>query len=181
MEQSNDGIEFTVKDTPKNFSYWLSRPYVSATLKQDLDKANLLIVPTENFREKDGPFFPNGTEDFLDFLRSNSREGLVPDICIDDSQYQVIALHNALVVIGGVVVSALLAPVVVDLVAEYIKRKIWVDKEAETSVKFSMTIVEEDGRAEKMSYEGPAATFQKTIGSRLKAPSGRKNPGLEKK
>ncbi len=180
MEQSSDGIELNVTDTSQNFSYWLGRPYVSPALKQDLEKANLLIVPTENFREKEGPFFPNGTEDFLDFLRANSRDGLKPDICIDDDKFQIIALHNALIVIGGVVVSVLLAPVVVDLVAEYIKRKIWTEKQPETSVKFSMTVVDEDGTAKTISYEGPAATFQKTIGSRLKAPSVRKNPGLEK-
>ncbi|OGR44162.1 MAG: hypothetical protein A2X35_13280 [Elusimicrobia bacterium GWA2_61_42] len=176
-----DSVEFSVSETSENFSYWLNRPYIGGELRKELEKSTLLVIPSENFRGKDGPYFPNSTEDFLDFLRSNAREGLVPDICIDDSQFKIIALHHDLIVLGGIVVTAIVAPVAADLIGEYIKKKIWSDKAEEPTVKFNMTVVETDGKAKMMSYEGPASAFRKTIGAQLNPKIHSDKPSLEKK
>lgn len=175
-----DSVEFSISETSENFSYWLNRPYISEELRKELNKSTLLVVPSENFRGKDGPYFPNSTEDFLDFLRSNAKEGLVPDICIEDSQFKTIALHHDLIVLGGIVVTAIVAPVAADIIGEYIKRKIWSNKGEEPTVKFNMTVVESDGKAKRMSYEGPASAFRKTIVEQLKSKC-REQSGLEKK
>lgn len=156
--------------TEENFGYWLNRPFVSEELRNELRDANVLIVPAEGVRDRTDPNFPNGTEDLLAFLKDNVRDGIVPDICIEDKDFKALALHDATLIIGAFVVTSLVAPIAVDLVSKYLEQKIGLDKAEETKVKFKMTIVETDGTSKKLSYDGPAKTFEKTIGDRLKAP-----------
>jgi hypothetical protein len=158
------------KDSKENFSSWLNRPFVGEELRKELAKANVLMVPMEGVRERKDLNFPSGTEGLLEFLKENARDGMVPDICIDDKDFKTLVLHDVTIILGSFVVTALLAPVVADLISEYLKKEIWPDKPEETKVDFKMTIVESDGTSKELSYNGPAKTFEKTIGTRLKAP-----------
>ncbi len=168
MNETDDVIQESATD--KNFDYWLNRPFVSEELRRDLKNANLLIVPTEGVRDRDDLNFPNGTEDLLSYLKDTAQDGVVPDICIEDKDFKALALHDATIIIGTFVVTALMAPIAVSLISKYLERKIGLDKAEETKVKFKMTVVESDGSSKKLSYDGPAKTFEKTFGERLKAP-----------
>lgn len=84
-----------VVDTDISFESIYKRSYVSADYLADIKRANLLIIPTENFRD-DGDFlFPETTRDFLDYVRDFSDSQIIPDIVVDDENFQRIELHCA--------------------------------------------------------------------------------------
>ena len=182
MDEAGDLIQESATD--KNFDYWLNRPFVGEELRRELKNATLLIVPAEGVRERSDLNFPNGTEGLLTYLKDNARDGVVPDICIEDKDFKALALHDATIIVGTFVVTAIVAPIAVNLISKYLEREIGLDKAEETKVKFKMTVVESDGTSKKLSYDGPAKTFEKTIGERLKVPKpsaeSKKLPGKPK-
>jgi hypothetical protein len=154
---------FRVEETSQTFDYWLNRPYISGDLKQHLRAANVLLVPREGYLDNAVPLFPNTTEEIFSFLKEHSNQGIATDICIADEDYQELTLHDALVVLGTFVVTSLVAPLFVNLVAEYIKKK-WQRREDTTRIKVEMIVVEQNGDAKKFLYEGSAADFKGVAG-----------------
>jgi hypothetical protein len=169
--------EYIVEDTNQTFSTWIDRPYIPNQIKPQLQKANVLIIPREGFREHTEPVFPVGTEEFLNFLRDNTDKGIVPDICIADKDYRELALHGALIIIGSFVVTSIVAPIIVDLISEYIKRR-WGSKEDEAKIKVELTVIKSDGRASRLLYEGLAREFNKTVKPTLKSIADRNTVGM---
>jgi hypothetical protein len=175
-QEPNVETEFIVEDSEENFSSWINRPYVPEELRNQLVAANVLIVPREGFRERPDPVFPVGTEELLQYFRGNSDKGISADICIADEDYRELALHEALIIIGGFVVTSLVAPIVTDLISTYIKKR-WGSKEEKAKIKLELTVVEKDGRASKLLYEGPSKDFSKTVKPALKTLSERNGQG----
>jgi len=167
MHEPSKEPDLTVEDTTKDFQYWLNRPYIGAELRKQLAAANFLVVPREGFRERTEPVFPVGTESLYDFIKNQASDGMKPDICIEDNDYRELALHSTLLIIGGFIVTSLVAPVVVNVISEYIKKKMGPDH-ADGTVKCDITVVDENGAAKKITYEGPATTFERTVGAAVK-------------
>jgi hypothetical protein len=142
---------------------WANRPYISDALREQLLKANLLLVPREGFRERTDPLFPQGTEAFLQFLHDSQRENITVDICIEDKDYKELILHDTLFILATFVVTSIAAPVVADLIAEYIKHRLG-RKEAETIISSKFIVYDEKtGRSVALSYEGPASKYEPTV------------------
>ncbi len=150
-------------ETTQTLDYWLSRPYLSEDVKNGLSRAKVLVVPHEGFRGKDIRSFPVGTESFLEYLGENLPGDVPVEIAINDEDYNELALHSALLIIGSAVVGSFLAPILVNVVSEYVNRRLSGEKQKkETTVRWELTVV--DGtRAAKLSYEGPAIEFQPEI------------------
>lgn len=161
MGTSEDQYLF-VEPTNKDFAYWLRRPYISAELRSRLSEVNVLLVPQEEFRGKVGPVFPVGTEEVLEYLRESGQQKITTDICISDQDYKEIALHSAWHDLADFVVKDVFAGVVVDLVADYLRKK-WLSSRDDSKVKFRMTVVYGQGRQVCLSYEGPSSSFQSTV------------------
>ena len=167
-EESQTETKLTVEDSTENFSTWINRPYIPDELKQPLSSANVLIVPREGFREHPEPIFPVGTEELLNHFRDNKEKGIVPDICIADQDYKELALHDATIILGTIVVADIIADIVADLISEYIKKR-WKSKEDDAKIKIQLTVVEPDGKASKLLYEGSVKDFNSTIKPTLKS------------
>lgn len=161
-EHLTDKTEFIVEPSDEDFSKWISRSYIPDSLKGQLARANVLIVPNEGFREHLEPVFPVGTEELLNFLRDNAGVGIVPDICIADEDYKELALHGALIILGSFIVTSLVAPVIANLISDYIRKR-WPAKQEDAEVKVELTVVGKDNRASRLLYEGPAKDFNKTV------------------
>jgi hypothetical protein len=130
-------------------------------------KANVLLVPIEGFRERTDPMFHQGTEDLLQFLRESPNEDIRVDICIEDEDYRELALHLDLLVLASAVVTLVVAPIVADLIAEYIKRRLG-SREPETIVRSEMFVYDErTGRSVRFSYEGPASAYRDTMANAI--------------
>lgn len=156
--------EFIVEESKETFDTWISRPYIPQDLRQTLLQANVLIVPREGFREYPLPIFPIGTEDFFNYLRENANKGFNVDICISDKDYKELALHSGLLIIGSIVVTAVICPIIADLIGEYIKRH-WKTKQ---NMKVEIIVVEKDNRATRLLYEGSAKDFLIIVKPKLK-------------
>jgi len=95
-------------------------------------------------------------------LRDNSEKGVNADLCIADKDYQELALHSDLIIVGGFVVTSLIAPIVVNLISDYIKKR-FSSKYEKAGIKVEMAVVEQDGRASKLLYEGSAKDFVEIV------------------
>lgn len=161
-----------VSESTKNRTYWLSRPFVGPELKKKLEKASILVVPQEGFRDHQGPVFPVKTEELFSFLRERAPKGVEVDICIEDADYRELALHDATIIIGTFLVMSLAVPVAKDMISEYLKRRIFGKPKNNDIVRFRMLIDESDqGRSRTLdvSYDGPASQFDKLMDWKGKA------------
>jgi len=169
---------FIVENSAESFATWINKPFIPEKLRRQLSKANILIVPREGYREEPSPVFPVGTEELLDYLREYSRKGIVPDICINDKDYKELSLHSALIIIGSLVITSIVGPIIADLISEYIKKR-WMTKVDKAQIKLELTIVKNDGSASYLLYEGPANEFLSTVKPTLRSLAEKNNKQAE--
>jgi len=194
MADTNETL--VIEDASESFATWANQSFILPETRQSILKSNLLIVPWVGFRSLQMPVFPVCTERLFQFLKENATHEVIPEICIEDKDYKEVALHSALLIVGAFVVTALVAPIATDLISEYIKRtmfkhdenkienakrKVLNEKEDCPQVRVELTVVEENGKALKFHYEGPAEDFRKTINAALKAPAKINNSNLPEK
>mgnify|MGYP006443097387 CR=1 FL=1 len=156
--------DLLVQDSDKNFSTWSSKEFISDEVKKSISSKNVLIVPIENFRNYPNPVFPVGTEELFHYLKDNSDNKLNVDVCIDDEDYEELALHSDLIIIGSIIVTSFVAPIVVNLISSYLEDK-WLkkSKKESTQLKVEITVVDNDKGSKKFKYEGPANKFKETL------------------
>lgn len=155
--------KLTIGDTERSFDFWMNRPFIPTSLRAGLSNANVLFVPMDRWNDADGPLFPEGTESLLDYLRDNSPDGVSVDICITDDKYKELALHDATVVIAMLVVSNIVCPLVVNQIQRYLDT---IRSSKRHPVKIQI-VIDENGKAREIVYEGPVEQFASTVGSAL--------------
>jgi len=163
---SKELFDVTITDTNENFETWINRKYVSDNTKNQLRDADILIVPNEGFRDSSFPVFPAHTEKIYSFLKKELPPELRVDICIEDDDYKELSLHANLIILGVFVVTAIAVPTLVNLLSEYLKRKIFGNKD-EQKVKVSLTVVDDAGHSQNFTYEGSSSNLG-TIIDKLK-------------
>lgn len=159
--ESKDVDGWIIRDSEENFETWISKDFVSDSLRDKLKKADILIVPIESLNDRNIPLFPQGTENLFVFLNKNLPENLNVDICIEDNDYKELTLHFDLVTIASFVVKSMALPFLINLLSNYIYQKISHFKSR--NVKVSITIVNEIGQSKNLSYEGSIDGFTKII------------------
>jgi len=154
----------TIESTDESLESWKNSAFLSETLRGLLADSNLILVPElVSLDEREIRCFPEGTGDLADFLRVAAPESLKWEICIDDEEYQEYARHADVQIIAGVVTTVIIAPLFVNLLAEYIKRRCGIGMKNAT-VKASITVKDEaSGKSLAFKYDGPAETFEKTM------------------
>ena len=138
-----------------------SKSYYPQELSEPLETINLLLIPMENFRDVTNPVFPEQTMDFFEFIKSNSPEAIVSEIAISDDDYKELELHADLVVLTTMVVEAIVFPLVVDLISNYIDQKI-IRSSPSSKIKVNIKVVKGDNSID-VAYEGDADKFKQTI------------------
>lgn len=113
---------FDVTPSNENFLTWSKKDFINDGIREGIANADILIVPTLNFREV-GPNFPPGTEDFLDYLKENI-SGFGVDICISDESYSMLELNSDYRRIGKFVVKKIALPVFIGVLIAYITYKV---------------------------------------------------------
>lgn len=148
---------------------WSNRPFVSDGLRRKVASADILLVPDEGYVDRpDLRFFPSGTTEFVEYLRRETPPNVLVEACIDDDDYREVTRHAAILYVAKAVVTLLAAPLFVNLLAQYIKRKLASLKDPAT-LKTSVTFHDrETGRSVHLSYEGPATEFRNTALGTLK-------------
>jgi hypothetical protein len=161
--------------TDKGLDYWLSQPYLTDAMRSEVAQADIILIPHEKVWDRNGPFFPGGTEDFLEFLRGQtSQNELRVDICIDDSAYCEFALYSELLEISHILVKDLALPVLVGLIVEYVSRHVWRSKE-ERRVRLEITVEQNSAHAKNslaISYDGSPDDLRTTLDAAVKTVRG---------
>lgn len=154
---------FIIEESTDSFSSWLARPYISDQLKKQLAKANVLILPTEGFRDKPEPLFPEGTEGLFSYFQDNKNESLHIDILVEDEEYKEYALHYDLVNIGVFLVVNIITPIFTGLLTNYIQNKLG-SKVNKSDITVELIVVDNmKMKATRLQYQGPAVEFEEKI------------------
>lgn len=161
---------------------WIKRPFVGDNLRQQLSKANVLVVPNEGYGDRvDLIYFPSGTAELFQFIRESGMENLSVEICIEDADYKEVALHADILIVATFVVTSLIAPLAVDLISEYIKQRLFCRREDETEVRAKLTVYDEkDKLSIDLTYKGPAPEYRKVMMKALSKLSSQKETTLPK-
>lgn len=157
-------IAIKIEPTDRDFDYWLSRSYVDDDLKALLSNANVLIVPREDYPGFNGPIFPQGTDQLLEFLKENSPAGIVPEACISDGDYDDLTLHHDLFDLGIFVVQDLVAPVIAGLIVKYANLR----RTNKPDIKVTFIVVDPEAPTKQITYEGPADQLAYTVSEAVK-------------
>jgi hypothetical protein len=165
----NDNEILIKEESDESIQTWANRSYISSELREQLLKADAVLVPSESYGKfTDSPHFPEATEEFFQFLRTASDGKISFDICIEEREYKELALHHDVLIIAGIVTTVFVAPLIVNLTAEYIKRRIW-KRNPEAKVQSTLTIQDKQtGRSISYRYEGDASTYENVMVNALK-------------
>lgn len=167
-ESIPERLELTVEIEDSSISrcQLQDKRWLDATLRESLGKANVVILPWENFRELDVPVFPVGTADFYQAIRDSAISELLPELAVVDAQYSEVALHADLVITPTLFVTSFVAPVVTKFVADWLARRL-LERAKNSDVKFQMYIEDVHGKTRLITYEGPVNSFESLIGAQL--------------
>lgn len=114
---------FEVRSSDENFKTWSERPFVDDSIRDLIAAADILLVPTTNFREA-GPNFPPGTEELLAYLKSNIGAEFNIDICISDELFSTLSLNSDYKRLGKFLVKKAALPIFITVFSGYILFKI---------------------------------------------------------
>jgi len=160
-KQTEDSL-LIVEESEEGFSTWINRPYISSERKEKLGMANILILPREGFRGRSEPVFPVGTSELYQYIIDNSDSSVNIDLCIDEDKYQELALHGALIIVGTIIFSSIIGPVIATLISDYIRKR-FSSIGSKPEIKVEFTVIQNNGNASRLLYEGPLSAFEETI------------------
>lgn len=173
----------TIVETEAGFDYWSRRPSLSPTIQQAVREADIVLVPFEGFRDYQGVLFPVGTEELVQNLREQLDPNLKFDVAIEDTDYKELALHGDLVIIADFLVKYIVAPVAVGLIVDYLRKRLG-SRFRSADVRSSLIVDQSEEsvrRTMRISYEGPASTFEAVFKDALNSLSVHKRKGTEQK
>lgn len=153
-----------VVDTELSFASIYEKEYMPKEYEKEIRSANILLIPNENFRDKQGLFFPECTDELLDFMKEKEIENVKVDICISDEDFKKLELHADIVYIATMIVQWAVLPIATNVIAAYLYDKLKKSnkspKETNTDVK---VIVEKDGKNKMVHFQGSIENFEKTM------------------
>lgn len=159
----------TTEQTTSDFEHWSSIESLPSQIRRAIRQAEFVIVPDEGFRDYAGPVFPVGTEDLFQFVRDRIGDPSTVEIAVEDVNYKEVALHFEVITLATILVKWVVAPVAVKLLADYLIKRLG-SRFANAEVRASITVDQGDAttrKAVQISYEGPAQTFERTMGETI--------------
>lgn len=104
MRHSSTKSNIMVAEVALGFAEIYQKPYFAVQYLEEIRKANLLLIPSENIRENLEPVFPEFTSDFLRYLRAHAPETVITDIAVDDDNFHKLLLHSAPVALPTILI-----------------------------------------------------------------------------
>lgn len=153
-----------VADVELRFADVYQKPYFAKEYFEEIRKANLLLIPSENIREGLEPVYPEWTSDFLYYLRENAGEGVVIDIAVDDEHYRKLVLHSSFVALATMLIREEVleqtARLTVGFLQDYAKKNHRQTEEMDTFVNI---IVEGDKTCRKIMFSGRVSELKNAL------------------
>lgn len=160
-----------VTDSDVTFEKIYKKEYIPTEYLDDIKKANLLIIPNENFRDEGDVLFPETTREFFDFIREFPNDEIISDIAISDEDFKRIELHSAVIEVAPIIVQWVVLPIATSMIASFLYElaKKYRRKPEDTSAKVQI-ITEETAtkKSKKITYEGPVSGVKEALDQAVK-------------
>lgn len=164
QHESNAVKELIVTDSDLRFQEVYSKPYTPQEYINNIKNANVLMIPDENFNDTEGYFFPEYTEDLLNYLQDNCKDNLLVDICISEDDYQKLELHADVINIPLLLVQSGVFPILTSMISAYLQYKIKINNRSPKEINTNVDIViEKQGKSKKVSYKGSIENFESAM------------------
>lgn len=155
-----------VTDSDVTFEKIYKKEYIPTEYLDDIKKANLLIIPNENFRDEGDVLFPETTREFFDFIREFPNDEIIADIAISDEDFKRIELHSAVIEVAPIIVQTIVLPIALNIISLFLYDlvKKYRRKPEDTSAKVQI-ITEETAtkKSKKITYEGPVSGIKEVL------------------
>ena len=155
-----------VTDSDVKFEKIYKKEYIPTEYLDDIKKANLLIIPNENFRDEGDVLFPETTREFFDFIREFPNDEIIADIAISDEDFKRIELHSAVIEVAPIIVQTIVLPIALNIISSFLYDlvKKYRRKPEDTSAKVQI-ITEETAtkKSKKITYEGPVSGIKEVL------------------
>lgn len=166
MTHEINNKEITIKNSDIVFEKIYSEPYVPKDFLNDIKKANLLLIPSNGFRNYEHLVFPELTLEFLNYIRENATGEIISDIAISDDDFQKLELHSASIKIATFIVSAIVLPLAINLVSNFLYDEAKKHLREPDDLSAEITIIVQDGdKSKEVSYKGPISGIKSTFES----------------
>jgi hypothetical protein len=153
-----------VTETSESATTWAEREFLTDEWRDAVRRADILLVPTEGILDQpDLRFFPAATSELFAFLRDHAGNDVAIEICTTDDDFKEVTRQADILYIAGFVVTSIAAPLFVNLVTEYVKKRME-KREKSTTIITSVTVHDaKTGRSVGVHYEGPTSEFSTAI------------------
>ena len=153
--ESEPKDQTTLVNTEENIDYWSNKDFISDEVKSNIKKADIIFLPIESWRGMTSPIFSDGTLQLLNYIKKNSDENIITEICINPENYQEILLHSNYVRYGTIFVKYALVPTIIGLIVNYTYSKLGSDIN-NTKAELELIIQIDEKETKKLKYNGPA-------------------------
>lgn len=155
-----------IEETDITFDSIYDKPFIPQDYIEDIKKADILIIPEENFREEGDVLFPETTREFLEYLQEQIPKDMSVDIAISDEDFRKIELHSDLVNVATIIVSSTAFSIACSMVASFLydmaKKLLKRPQDLNAKVK----IISEETKTKKtksITYEGPVSGIKEAL------------------
>ena len=156
---------FNITESDLSFETIYKKKYFPKEISE-VKSANVLLIPDENLRENLGITFPETTLEFFEYLKENSDDNFVPDIAVTDEDFKKFNMHSDLVYLASVVCTAVVLPIVINLVSSFLYdlANKFLKKEEELSADINIYVQDDkNGKSLKFHYKGPVKGIKKVL------------------
>lgn len=147
-----------IYDTNLSFENIYAQQYVSQENIESIRRANCLIIPNEQTICDGEYLFPEGTRDFLNYLREIGGADIIADIAVSDDNYNELELHSNIIRIATCVLTIGVLPVFLNIASNYfydfLRKQ---GKDIESAEIVLKIIVDRNEGSKIIHYRGPAS------------------------
>lgn len=168
--KNTDSDVVIVRPAQYGLQYWKHNKELSAQVRKDISDANVLFVPLEDHQNRvgdsDEKVFAPDAEFFFEYLRNASNKGIKTDICVNDGEYRKLALYSdpiTLTVLGTIVISSVVAPIIKDLILDYIRGRRSSTTNRDAELRINLIIDDNNGFIQEIVCSGSVAVIENTV------------------
>lgn len=155
-----------IEETDITFESIYDKPFIPQDYIEDIKKADILIIPEENFREEGDVLFPETTREFLEYLQEQIPKDMSVDIAISDEDFRKIELHSDLVNVATIIVSSAAFSIACSLVASFLYDMAKKLLKRPENLNAKVKIIAEETKTKKtksITYEGPVSGIKEAL------------------
>ena len=139
-------------------------------LRDSLEQAQVLIIPSDLAGRHPGPAFPIATREFFRALQAGLPDNVVVEAAVSDDDYREFEYRSIDVILPDLFITAqILLPLVLSTVGSWIATRLTNRNGSGSAhkVKQEIHVKLSEEKQIHLKYEGPADTYEKTITQQL--------------